>query len=763
MQSSEDIERKPRFALDPALRRSSGPRATSQPARNELGGPVSPLQSPREPNPRNTGGSAIGNGVWGSPLRTEVHDPAWAPRSTPIRSASFSVSETHPHHDTAGRMTFPSTFEDEEEGAEEEGNGHASDHNPTPSGAFSRSRSQSMANEALRGHALALPLPGSSGLARNWGDRDLDNFAAFDFNGQSGMRRLSVSPVRRSRMSQDIDLSNMSPFVRDVSQILNDDPAPIREPWVTLGGPGNWREDNGGGSGTTSRRHSVSIVQPRRAVSGFVIPGDSDRVSADDDLHEREGNVIGLGSFGTGALRISDEDLISGLSSLNLHKPPSAVSRGSAPSQPSSLPTYPPYGAYGQSPTSPYTNDGAAGSFSASIGQTQSRSPARMYMGRAASFGSTSNDAYGTNGFAQAGQQVRETNGGGLLRDDTMGLVLPRSQVGMPIRSFHGTQHEASSDLYVPSSPVDYALPSMSSLYQPGLAGSLSGLPRIQTGTIPTNARSPNSPSTVAFSRPGHQSQYSHGSMQSHRNQNDPTSPTLSDLGKGVPLHAVPESDHLYIVEFKAGRTDIFYCPDRSLNIRTGDLVIVEADRGKDLGKIVNDSITLADVEFFLKQAADPTRPPQVAPAGTRDAYLYAALSGPLSSSSSGPPMSPTIPGAPKPIKEIMPKRIYSKAQPQETQLVRMFHCSEPPVTYCRLLVSKMHDEAKALQLCQNKVRQKRLPMQVVDAEFQWDRRKLTFYFTADKRIDFRELVRELFRLYKTRIWMACLGENIGE
>jgi len=35
------------------------------------------------------------------------------------------------------------------------------------------------------------------------------------------------------------------------------------------------------------------------------------------------------------------------------------------------------------------------------------------------------------------------------------------------------------------------------------------------------------------------------------------------------------------------------------------------------------------------------------------------------------------------------------------------------------------------------------------------DRRKLTFYFVADRRIDFRELVRDLFKLYKTRIWMC--------
>lgn len=44
--------------------------------------------------------------------------------------------------------------------------------------------------------------------------------------------------------------------------------------------------------------------------------------------------------------------------------------------------------------------------------------------------------------------------------------------------------------------------------------------------------------------------------------------------------------------------------------------------------------------------------------------------------------------------------------------------------------------------------------MSIIDAEYQFDRHKLTFYFEADKRIDFRELVSELFSQYKTRIWM---------
>ena len=44
--------------------------------------------------------------------------------------------------------------------------------------------------------------------------------------------------------------------------------------------------------------------------------------------------------------------------------------------------------------------------------------------------------------------------------------------------------------------------------------------------------------------------------------------------------------------------------------------------------------------------------------------------------------------------------------------------------------------------------------MSILDAEYQFDRHKLTFFFEAERRIDFRELVSELFSQYKTRIWM---------
>jgi len=76
------------------------------------------------------------------------------------------------------------------------------------------------------------------------------------------------------------------------------------------------------------------------------------------------------------------------------------------------------------------------------------------------------------------------------------------------------------------------------------------------------------------------------------------------------------------------------------------------------------------------------------------------------------------------------------------------------------LLVMKRDEEDELLKVCRLKVRQRGMPMHVVDAEYQFDRHKLTFFFEADTRIDFRELVRDLFSIYKTRIWMQQLDKN---
>jgi cell fate regulator YaaT (PSP1 superfamily) len=50
------------------------------------------------------------------------------------------------------------------------------------------------------------------------------------------------------------------------------------------------------------------------------------------------------------------------------------------------------------------------------------------------------------------------------------------------------------------------------------------------------------------------------------------------------------------------------------------------------------------------------------------------------------------------------------------------------------------------------------LPMKISDAEWQWDRKKLTIYFTAENRVDFRQLVRDLAALFRTRIELRQIG-----
>lgn len=221
--------------------------------------------------------------------------------------------------------------------------------------------------------------------------------------------------------------------------------------------------------------------------------------------------------------------------------------------------------------------------------------------------------------------------------------------------------------------------------------------------------------------------------------QQQSCSPTTSSGNYTPLLQKVPEEsqqqqeelqkdEKLYLVEFKAGRTDFFYyVEDDALSV--GDLVIVEADRGKDLGKIAMVHLTPEQVSLLQQsQRKQDNNEGGCGGGGGGENGI---------------------------------KRIYRLAAPDEIDQ----------------LAVKGQDEERALAVCQQKIKQRKLRMDVVDAEYQWydhmrdivismhpsicmyvcvcrDRRKLTFYFIAERRIDFRELVRELFKIYKTRIWM---------
>ena len=66
--------------------------------------------------------------------------------------------------------------------------------------------------------------------------------------------------------------------------------------------------------------------------------------------------------------------------------------------------------------------------------------------------------------------------------------------------------------------------------------------------------------------------------------------------------------------------------------------------------------------------------------------------------------------------------------------------------------------EREAFKICQKKIREHGMEMKLIDAEYTFDNNKVLFYFTADGRIDFRQLVKDLAAIFKTRIELRQIG-----
>ena len=154
--------------------------------------------------------------------------------------------------------------------------------------------------------------------------------------------------------------------------------------------------------------------------------------------------------------------------------------------------------------------------------------------------------------------------------------------------------------------------------------------------------------------------------------------------------------DHLIEIAFKGNRKEFFLWEGEAPPpLRAA--VIVDADRGEDLGRIY------ATGELAQKRAAG-------------------------------------VPHAPGP--EGVQRRARRLATAEDVQ---------------------RHDELRtqdesARRRAMERVKANNLLMKLSDAEWQWDRRKLTIYFTAEKRVDFRNLVRDLAALFRTRIELKQIG-----
>ncbi|MCK4304706.1 MAG: hypothetical protein KAY24_10755, partial [Candidatus Eisenbacteria sp.] len=151
---------------------------------------------------------------------------------------------------------------------------------------------------------------------------------------------------------------------------------------------------------------------------------------------------------------------------------------------------------------------------------------------------------------------------------------------------------------------------------------------------------------------------------------------------------AVQVQGPLFRVTFRGGRVETFYNP-RKLVLRPRDFVLVEAERGTDLGWVTDTDC--CDFPRRKRQA---------------------------------------------------PRELLRHATADEI---------------ARLDVLKKQD-CGALEVCRERAGHFGLEMKVIDAETQFDGNRVTFYFTAEKRVDFRELVRDLASIFRTRIELRQVG-----
>lgn len=225
--------------------------------------------------------------------------------------------------------------------------------------------------------------------------------------------------------------------------------------------------------------------------------------------------------------------------------------------------------------------------------------------------------------------------------------------------------------------------------------------------------------------------------------------------------HFTPDFSHkrtdLVLVAFKAGRLDVFFPPENravAKAIKPGDLVVVEADRGEDLGKVLRMNCSVDEARHLkLLQALE-----EQAAFGEKkisDISVKCFRQNILSDSQRHE-------SAPQNVCPVLhrPKSVLGLAEDHDiSQLLQKRQDEERA---CRINLNRMANTIMSSEYSSNEVSTADIrQIELVDAEYQFDRKKLIFYYTTSKRIDFRALVRELFKIYKTRIWM-CAVEGVA-
>lgn len=228
----------------------------------------------------------------------------------------------------------------------------------------------------------------------------------------------------------------------------------------------------------------------------------------------------------------------------------------------------------------------------------------------------------------------------------------------------------------------------------------------------------------------------------------------------------------LVLVALKNGKLELLSTTQNvNLQLKRGDLVLIDGDRGKDLVQIVESDISLNLALFanFLKKKVHfdslITAKNQHYP---NDKFIQTLIN---SRNGIGEKLNNKLYDITELTQFIVPsKQVLRFATPWEVMTNLQY---------------KFQDELKALHVAQLKLQnlnnlrnndgnftnvsgvssnstKKPLNIKILNSEFQFDRKKLTFYYICEERNDFRELIKELFKYYKTRIWLCAIPNNLN-
>ena len=236
----------------------------------------------------------------------------------------------------------------------------------------------------------------------------------------------------------------------------------------------------------------------------------------------------------------------------------------------------------------------------------------------------------------------------------------------------------------------------------------------------------------------------------------------LQTINKTTTASAYLHYRPLVLVSLKNGKLELLSMPSgANMAMKRGDLVIIDGDRGKDLTLVVEPvvSLDMALIINFLKKKIHfdslITSKKQHYP---NDYFIQE-----LENCTNG-------------ISDSLDPKLYDIIE-----LTQLIVPSKQVLRYATSwesstnLHNKFQDELKALHIAQLKLRtlnsgsndsmnmndSMNLNIKILNAEFQFDRKKLTFYYICEERNDFRELIKELFKFYKTRIWLCAIPNDL--